>query len=85
MSKANSEQTRHSDGAATFATLRFVMVFGVVCTRLRLQVNVEPSTESRCSLTPPTKKEEAFSVTTKEPTKAPEVPNKDLQIQLMLS
>ncbi|KAF2984008.1 hypothetical protein EK904_014608, partial [Melospiza melodia maxima] len=38
MSRASSEQTRHSEGAAALDTLRLVMVLGVVCTRRRLQV-----------------------------------------------
>lgn len=49
-SKASSEQTRHSEGAATLATLRFVMVLGVVWTRLKLQVTVELSEEICWSL-----------------------------------
>lgn len=50
MSKASSEQTRHSVGTATLETLRLVMVLGVVCTRRRLQVMVELSEETCCSL-----------------------------------
>lgn len=52
MSKASSEQTRHSVGTATLETLRLVMVLGVVCTRRRLQVMVELSEETCCSLQP---------------------------------
>lgn len=50
MSKASSEQTRHSVGTASLDTLRLVMVLGVVCTRRRLQVMVELSEEICCSL-----------------------------------
>lgn len=46
MSKASSEQTRHSVGTATLETLRLVMVLGVVCTRRRLQVTAELSEET---------------------------------------
>lgn len=52
MSKASSEQTRHSVGTATLETLRLVMVLGVVCTRRRLQVMVELSEETCRSLQP---------------------------------
>lgn len=50
MSKASSEQTRHSVGTATLETLRLVIVLGVVCTRRRLQVTAEQSEETCCSL-----------------------------------
>lgn len=50
MSKASSEQTRHSVGTATLETLRLVIVLGVVCTRRRLQVMAELSEETCCSL-----------------------------------
>lgn len=52
MSKASSEQTRHSVGTATLETLRLVIVLGVVCTRRRLQVMAELSEETCCSLQP---------------------------------
>lgn len=55
MSKASSEQTRHSVGTATLETLRLVIVLGVVCTRRRLQVMAEQSEETCCSLQPKTR------------------------------
>lgn len=55
MSKASSEQTRHSVGTATLETLRLVIVLGVVCTRRRLQVMAELSEETCCSLQPQTR------------------------------